>query len=145
MASNSISDADLAGVNVQLLIPLVRQLIDLIGIVNTLSLLEARGGTPLLVPVHADQAEVLKAILPMDAVTALCTALPRQWLNLPKADRILRQVRDYYLRKDREQLTAPVVAVKYKLTRRQVINICKYEGYKVIKPVDDRQVDLFEE
>ncbi len=147
MTSSSLSEADLAGVNVNLLIPLVRELIALIGIVDTLALLEARGGTPLRIPVSADRdsATLLKGILPRDAVVKLCGAWPGRWLNLPKADRIVRQIRDYYLRQDRGELTAPATALKYHLTRRQVINICKYESYKVIKPVDDRQADLFPE
>ncbi|MGZ8153053.1 MAG: hypothetical protein ACXW1U_14500 [Methylobacter sp.] len=145
--SSSTTESELAGVNVQLLVPLVRDLVGLIGIINTLTLLEARGGIPLRIPVHADRdtANVLKAILPLEDVIKLCDKWPGQWLNPPKPDRILRQIRDYYLRHDREQLTAPAVALKYKLTRRQVINICNYDDYKVIKPkpVDDRQVDLF--
>ena len=145
--SNSLTEAELAGVNVNLLVPLVRELIALIGIVDTLALLEARGGTPLRIPVSADRdsATLLKGILPRESVIKLCSRWPGQWLNLPKADRITRQIRDYYLRQDRAALTAPATALKYHLTRRQVINICGYQPDKVIKQVDNRQADLFQE
>lgn len=147
--SNSITEAELEGINTALLVPLVRDLIRLIGIVDTLALLEARGGIPLRIPVNADRdsAAVLKAILPPATVVKLCERWPGQWLNPPKVDRITRQIRDYHLRNDREQMTAPQTALKYHLTRRQVINISKYDADRVIKPkpVDDRQNDLFPE
>jgi hypothetical protein len=143
--SSSI-EQDLPWVNVKLLVPVARELIELIGIVDALTLLERRGGVPLWVTVSADKADALKAILPWEAVVVLCAAKGGRWLNLPKADRVVRQVRDYYLRLDRQVMTAAETALKYRLTRRQVINICNYEDYKVIdKPVDDRQVDLFRE
>ncbi len=150
MASNLLTEAELAGVNLKRLVPLVRRLVEVIGIVHTFSLLKARGGVPLRVPVSADRdsATLLKGILPDDAVLKLCATWPGQWLNLPKADRIITQVRDYYLRAEREQLSRNDTALRYHLTPRQISNICKYDDDKVIKPpkpVDDRQVDLFPE
>lgn len=150
MASNSITEAELAGVNLKRLVPLVRRLVDAIGIVHTFTLLKAQGGVPLRVPVSADRdsAARLKGILPLDAVLKLCEIWPGQWLNLPKPDRMIKQVRDSHLRAEREQLSRNATALKYDLTPRQISNICKYDDDKVITPpksIDDRQVDLFPE
>jgi hypothetical protein len=148
--SNSITETELDCVNLRQLVPLARELVELIGIVNTYTLLEDHGGVPLRVPVSVerdtDTAAYLKGLLPLDAVVKLCGQYPGQWLNLPKADRIVRQVRDFYLRADRDRSTLRKCARKYRLTPRQVINICHYEDDKVIKPpADDRQVDWINE
>lgn len=134
--SNSIPES-LDQVNADLLPPQARKLVRLIGMVNTLKLLEQRGGTTLRIPVNAQDSTVLQAILPMEAVIALTEAMPGQRLELPKCDKILLQIRNLALRNERKHLSAAGVALKYDLSRRQVINICK-------TAVDNRQVDLLE-
>ncbi|MGZ8236362.1 MAG: hypothetical protein ACXWTY_00630 [Methylobacter sp.] len=136
--SNLITEAELDAVNADLLPPQARQLVRLIGMAHTLTLLEKRGGVTLRIPVNAHQAEVLPGILPMDAIVKLCAAMPGQRLELPKVDKIVKQLRNAVMRAERQELSASRVALRHDLSRRQVINICH--------PVaDERQVDLFEE
>ncbi|MGR9014154.1 MAG: Mor transcription activator family protein [Gammaproteobacteria bacterium] len=135
--SSAISEADLDAVNADLLPPQARQLVRLIGLPNALKILEARGGITLRIPVNAQEAVVLKEIVPIEAIIALCQALGGQRLELPKLDKIVLQIRNQAMQQERKTLSAPQVARRYGLTRRQVINICR--------PVeDDRQADLFE-
>lgn len=125
-------------VNADLLPPQMRQLVRLIGMAHTLALLAKRGGTTLRIPVQAEESVVLRDILPMAAIVKLCAALPGQRIELPKMDKIVTQIRNRAMQNERQQLSAARVALKYSLSRRQVINICR--------PVaDDRQVDLFDE
>lgn len=138
MTSNSISDAELEAVNADLLPPQMRRLVRLIGMAATLTLLEKRGGVTLRIPINADEAVVLQGILPMAAIVQLCEALGGQRLELPKIDKIVKQLRNLAMQNERKLLSAAQVALKYDLCRRQVINICK-------SVADDRQADLFEE
>lgn len=136
--SNSITEADLESVNADLLPPQARQLVRLIGMAHTLTLLEKRGGVTLRIPVNAHEAVVLKEILPIEAIVKLCDAMAGQRLELPKMDKIIVQIRNLAMQNERKELSASSVALRYRLSRRQVINICR-------PTADDRQVDLFEE
>ena len=115
---------DLDHVNADLLPPQARQLVRHIGLANTLKLLERRGGTTLQVPYISEDSAVLAGVLPPDAVIAVCRAFPGQRLELPKCDKILKQIRDHAIKNERKQATAPSLAIKYGLTRLQIINIC---------------------
>lgn len=136
--SNSITEAELDLVNADLLPPQMRQFVRLIGMVNTLALLEQRGGVTLRIPVNAHEAVVLKEILPMEAIVKLCEAMPGQRLELPKIDKIVKQIRNLAMTNERKIYSAASVALRHNLSRRQVINICK-------PTADDRQADLFDE
>ncbi len=136
--SRSISDADLDAVNADLLPPQARQLVRLIGMVNTLTLLEQRGGVTLRIPTKAMEAVYLRDVLPMDAIIELCKAMPGKRIELPKLDKITLQIRNQVIRAERQQVSASKVALRFNLTRRQVINICKSSG-------PGPQTDLFGE
>lgn len=138
MTSDSITEAELDLVNADLLPPQARQLVRLIGMANTLALLEKRGGVTLRIPVNAHEAVVLKEILPMEAIVKLCEAMPGQRLELPKIDKIVKQVRNRVIKSERKELSAASVALRHNLSRRQVINLSKPDA-------DDRQADLFDE
>ncbi|MCF7964184.1 MAG: hypothetical protein K9L79_01455 [Methylobacter tundripaludum] len=138
MTSNSITEAELESVNADLLPPQMRQFVRLIGMAHTLTLLEKRGGVTLRIPVNAHEAVVLKEILPMDAIVKLCEAMPGQRLEMPKIDKIVKQIRNRAMTNERKHYSAASVAQRHNLSRRQVINICK-------PAVDDGQVDLFDE
>ncbi|MDH4275182.1 MAG: hypothetical protein OEW08_09090, partial [Gammaproteobacteria bacterium] len=86
-------------------------------------LLQARGGTFLRVPIYPEFARVLSAIVNEYSVRALCAAFGDQTLELPKCDKIIRQLRDHAIRIERQRRSCAAVARDYNLTRRQVINI----------------------
>lgn len=138
MTSNSITEAELESVNADLLPPQMRQFVRLIGMAHTLTLLEKRGGVTLRIPVNAHEAVVLKEILPLEAIVKLCEAMPGQRLELPKIDKIVKQIRNRVMTNERKHYSAASVALRHNLSRRQVINICK-------PAADDGQADLFDE
>lgn len=126
MLHSTLNHDDLDAIDLNQLIPLVRKLVHTIGIEYTIALLKSKGGTPLYIPARAHNAQALLKILPMQKVVLLCKAMPMQWVELPKVDRILQQIRNQYIYKDRQKSSASKVAIKWGLTRRQVINICKH-------------------
>lgn len=148
--SNSISDEELENINIRYLVPIIRKLIGIIGIADAMKLLVARGGTPLWVSKNPDDAHGLLAIFPRETVAKLCAELPTGWIEIPKADKVIKQVRDYYIQAGKKEMTYPELAIRFQLTRRRVISICKKPKEEVMRPIivkvkDDRQVDLFPE
>lgn len=118
-----LPDQVLAGIDPSSLPPVARMLVRAIGLRATLRLLLARGGTQLHVPVDATRAVALVGVLSPDEIRALAQRYGAQRLDLPKADKLLRQIRDAAIRADRERLSAAAVARRYGLSRRQVIAI----------------------
>lgn len=133
-----MENADLTLVDPSLLPPQMRQLVECIGLPETMRLLMARGGTFLHVPVSAESATLLTAVLSRRAIAALATSpLAGRRIELPKADKIVIQLRNIAIRAERRHASAAAVARRHKLTRRQVINITR--------AVDDNPTpDLFE-
>jgi hypothetical protein len=130
-------DEVLNQINADLLPPQARKLVRLIGMAQTLKLLELRGGITLRIPVKAEDSDVLLAILPLAAVQKLSESMPGQRLELPKCDKIIKQLRNLAIRQARAQHSASQLATAYGLTRRHIINLTR--------PLpDDSQADLFE-
>lgn len=120
---DALSPDVLSVVDERRLPPVARMLARAIGLAATVRLLQARGGTQLHVPVDPARAQVLRGVLSADEITALASAFGALRLDLPKPDKVLRQVRDAQIRADRARHSAGHVARTYGLTRRHVINI----------------------
>lgn len=118
-----LPDQVLAGIDPSTLPPVARMLVRAIGLRATLRLLLARGGTQLHIPMDAARAVALVGVLSPDELRALARLYGAQRLDLPKADKLLRQIRDAAIRADRERLSAAEVARRYGLSRRRVIAI----------------------
>lgn len=119
------------------------QLIRLIGVPDTLRLLEARGGLRYRVPRHPERAEVLTRLISRESVRTLCEALGDQEIDLPKSDKLHAQIRDAAIRAERAAgASAAEVARRYRLTRRRVLQITA----ETETPREPMQVtlDLFE-
>lgn len=129
---------DLIAVDPNRLPPQIRQFVVVIGLPATVKLLQQRGGTTLRIAKRAEKSEVLLEILSFDVVKKLCSAMPGKILQLPKADKILLQIRNKAIRVERGSVSAAQLALKYSLTRRQIINIAPL-------PEDSGQCDLFGE
>lgn len=136
----SLSDhPDIGLIDERLLPPVARQLVRVIGMAETIVLLQKRGGIPTRMPTAAEaDHEVLGTILSADAIAALTDSeLAGKRLELPKADKALQQLRNLAIAEARRTHTAPQVAQMFDLTRRRVIMI-----HKEVQQ-DDDQGDLF--
>ena len=88
---------DLELINPDLLPPQIRLFIRTIGIANTLRLLEARGGLPTHMPADPDKTSVFHKILSHADIQALADTFGGSIIDIPKADKILRQLRNQYV------------------------------------------------
>ena len=116
---------DLDFINPRLLPPLTRRFINVIGLDETIKLLKALGGTRIRIPVNPDKSVALKGVISDDAIEKLSDAMPDERFDLPKADKALNQLRDLSIHIHRRDghASAPQLALKHNLTRRQIINI----------------------
>lgn len=130
---------DIGLIDERLLPPVARQLVRVIGMAETITLLKKRGGIPTRMPAAADAAhEVLGSILTPAAIAALAKSeLAGKRLELPKADKALQQLRNLAIAEARRTHTAPQLAQMFDLTRRRIIMI-----HKETSPETD-QGDLF--
>lgn len=111
-------------VNPELLPPQVRMLVRLIGLPQTLRLLEARGGIPTYIPMQPGHATELHKIISAEALAALARSdLAGKTIELPKSDKIRLQIRNHAIRNARREMSAASTARMFGLTRRQVINV----------------------
>lgn len=128
----------------RLLPPVTRRIVSAIGVANTMRLLKARGGIRLWLPKNGDRSAVLIDILGRDQTTQLLAAFPdADVLSLPKADKLLAQIRDAAIRHEHaagDSLTT--LALRYDLTERHVLNIVQGPVLPV-RPARLAQADLF--
>jgi len=104
-------------------------------------LLKARGGTRLWVPKASARSEVLIDILGRDLAEQLVKAFVDELvISLPKADKMLAQVRDAAIRCEHTAGDSmAVLALRYDLTERHVLNVVHSEA----RPVWKQQPGLF--
>jgi hypothetical protein len=120
-----VTEADaLAGVDPDRLPPQARRLVRIIGLPATVRLLQAFGGGRITIPLTADGAVTLRAVLSDAELAALAgSSLAGERLELPTAKKIARQLRNAQILADRQRLPLDQVARKWGLTRRQIINL----------------------
>lgn len=107
------------GVDLQLLTGQTRAIIQAVGYGPALALLRARGGTRIRVPRRGVDCSMLETTLgSRDAVLQLIAAFPDQdYLYLPKAKKIVAQLRDARIRDDRaDGASINQLAIRYDLT-----------------------------
>lgn len=122
---------DLHLVDPNLLPPQIRFYINIIGLPDTLKLLQRKGGTFLRIPLEAKNT-LLEDILGNESASKLCEVIGGEIKELPKADKILIQIRNHAIRNARKNMSLTQVALKFNLTRRHVINLTPDE-----EPIDD--------
>ncbi len=124
MSNSQIKPDDLNLVDPDLLPPQIRQLVQIIGLPATIVLLDHHGGTLLRIPMNSDDSRSqLGDIVGIDAAKKLCAAKGGKRLELPKADKIIIQIRNHAIHKARETMSANDAAKYFNLSRRQIINI----------------------
>lgn len=95
------------------------------------------GGVNVCIPLHRTRALGLE---PAELRRLRITLEPhmdaagRVWM--PKADKLYRRVRDAQMRKERQNTSISMLARRYRLSSRQILNICR-------EWEDARQFDLF--
>lgn len=117
---------DLDLVDVDQLPPQVRGLVRLIGLPETVRLLEARGGRPTYVPRDPNGATELGEILSQQALQQLSGTWPGETLDLPKPDKIATQIRTQYIIEARRRglKSGRQLAQEFGLTYRWVKALC---------------------
>lgn len=131
--------ADLGVIDERLLPPQLRTLVKLIGVAETLRLLAARGGVPTYIAQDPEQS-ALREFLQRESVEILCGHFGREVIDLPKADKLLAQIRNHYIREARRHGTKSgrQLARELGLSWRMIKIICA-EGRE-----EDPTGDLFE-
>lgn len=123
-----------------------RQLVRAIGVAATIKLLQGLGGTRLFFSEFRRGGrdwQKVRDLVGKESADAVYAAFKgnRRDLSLPKADKILIQLRDRAIRADRRRgLTIESLAVRYNMTRRHVSTIC---GRPEMAPARHVQGDLF--
>ena len=111
----------------------------LIGLAGTLRIVETYGGVRLYVPKTVDGDHDLVKLIGIEAARKLAAEYGGELhMDIPRAVAATRAARDACIHADRAAgMTHRELALKYKLTERQIRNILGFEEE------DDRQVGLF--
>ncbi|HEU0283270.1 MAG TPA: hypothetical protein VFQ99_05760 [Gallionella sp.] len=125
-------------VDIELLPPILQDVVELIGLHLTMKLVETHGGTRLFVPKRevADD-HPLARLLGSEAAQKLVDAYGgAEHFDIPLALRALKAVRNAQIRAERPHSSLRLMALRYRTTERNIRLICG-------ELVDDRQDRLF--
>lgn len=128
MPQPTVPEAPQADIDVQLLEPLLRQLVDLIGLGPTMALVDAYGGTRLCIAEKADENQALVALVGPENAALLGRHFGRERPLIPKAGAALRALRDRRIVADLERMSVRQVALKYQLHERRIWQIQAERG-----------------
>ncbi|MEM7251283.1 MAG: Mor transcription activator family protein [Pseudomonadota bacterium] len=102
----------------------VRELVELLGVPETVKLLRTFGGANLYVPKRVSQRMRLLSSVSREAAEQLCAVFGGEVIELPKADHFTRQLRDREIvRHSAAGASRAELAAKFGLSRRQIGNI----------------------
>lgn len=126
--NHDIEHEDLALVDPKLLPPQIRIFIQTVGLPDTIIFLKEKGGTVFRFPFEAKGTK-LERIVGRDSAYKLCQVFGGKTIDLPKADKILMQIRNIAINNERshpdldKRLSLSQAALKFNLTTRQIKNI----------------------
>lgn len=104
--------------------PQTKAFVALIGLAETIKLLQARGGSPLYIPKLSDKTRTLPEILQPDSIKKLATsAMAGHIIDLPKADKLLQQLRNLDIISQRGIKSRRELAKEFNLTTRHIQGI----------------------
>lgn len=120
-----MTESEAISIDERLLPPQLRLLMRAIGAAQSLKLLRKRGGIRLQMPKGAHQrCPVLEEILGADDAAKVIQAFAgRQEIFLPKADKMVAQLRNLVIRAEASSKSLMQQALEHDLTTRQVWNI----------------------
>lgn len=124
--------------HIDLLPPILQDMVELIGLALTMKLVEAHGGTRLFVPKREVAGDhPLAKLIGSEAAQMLIDAYGgEEHFDIPLAMRALKAVRNAQIRAERKNESERVLARRYQTTERNIRLICG-------ERVDDRQTALF--
>ncbi len=110
----------------ELLPPSIRRLVAAIGVGPTLALLEARGGTEIVINKEGMRSDLLTGLIGKTAAGLVIQLYAeRGRVMLPMPDKLLIAARNREIAAAHDQgVSAPTLALRYRLTVRQVQNVC---------------------
>lgn len=127
--------AELMEVEERYLPGVLREICGLVGLHDTLKIVQHFGGTRLYIRQQFDPTHPLVALIGHAQATKLWT-LKSGDVDIPKAEIAIKAVRDKRIRQERiGGIELARLAIKYHLTERQISNICR-------GVTDDRQMPL---
>jgi hypothetical protein len=109
--------------------PVLRAVVRALGFVRAYEWLHAFGGVRITLPLHKTSALDLTDAELQAMRHTLAPHLNtdgRFWA--PKVDKIMIQLRDEQIRKERHSTSIRVLARRYRLSSRHVLNICREDG-----------------
>lgn len=130
---------DLSLINERLLPPQMRELVRVIGLAETIALLDARHGLPTTLPTHIESKTALRNVISDTAIAALVASplAGKYYRDLPTSGKPFKQLRNAAIAAADESLST--LARQNNLTRRHIINLRK------IRIPARQQVDLFDD
>lgn len=126
-----------ADLDVDLLEPLLRQLVDLIGLPATMALVDAFGGTLLNIPRQADQNPTLVTLIGTERAAILGRELGPDRRLIPSAGRALTELRDRRIMVALQTRSVRQVAREFGLGERRVWQIKSERGGTETDPTAD--------
>lgn len=132
---------ELDHIDVRLLPPQMKFLVEIIGLPETIALLEKKGGLRIRIPTGQRDVESydLYEILTEAAIEKLCASrFAGERVTLPKADKVLDQIRNMDIRCSKSTTTKAQLAKKYNLTARHVQRLWN-------AGTDNTNLDLFDD
>lgn len=127
-----------SGINPALLPPQLRKLVRVIGFAETLKLVQAKGGVPVYIAANPTTSCQFDGILSNESVIALAKEFGGERIDLPKADKLLAQLRDLYIIQKNGSVSGRKLAKELNITWRRIKQI------RASAKVDSAQSDLFD-
>ena len=118
-----MSNAGAPAVDVQLLEPLLRRFVALIGLEATMRIVDAHGGAWIYIAEQPAPDGALSQLVGYEAARALAKEYGLERLRIPKAGRALRAIRDARIRADHATLSLRQLVEKYRLAERRICEI----------------------
>lgn len=121
--ASQMTPVDHACIDERLLPPQMRDLIKLIGLSETLRLIQHRGGGRVRIPITEYPNELDRVLCRATVIKLIDSKLAGQRLTLPKMDKVIAQLRDMDIRANRYRLTKNELARRYNLHERRIQQI----------------------
>jgi Mor transcription activator family len=113
-------------IDINILPGVLREMVDLIGLPATMQIVQRHGGTRLWVPALIETLapdHKLVKLVGMTSARTLSEQYGGETLEIPKAERALRAIRDKAIREQWPHKSQSQLAIEYNLTERQVRTI----------------------
>lgn len=110
-------------INVAQLEPILQEMVGLVGLAHTLTIVEHWGGLRLYVPKEVGEDHALAKLIGIEGARRLAEAFGDDRWPIPKALRALRAVRDHHIVTNPDGLSVYELVRRFGLTERQIYKI----------------------